>query len=361
MGPFFNLFFLLFNIWFPTVQAATGGKYLKELCLFPIESRIEFFIVLPDDSLLLTSSTENSLYRFDPKTSKEPVVVRKFPGKTSLLGIAQLNPSTIALVAGGAKGSYYRRENAAPGTFAVYLISPSGRIKASFPIPEATLLKGLTTLPHSPNYLLICDAGLGVVWRLNIITGAVDQLLDIPLDYADTVDTTLNAIHVRGENLYWVDRNIGFLGRLQITSDGTPITEEPEIQVIGWPFRLYGDFLVRPNNTFFITSPSEDVVIKIGFNDSSREVYTTSNGYISVIPSVLNGDTLKNPYVNYPTALACANRKCDILYVVTAGSLSEEQPPNAPIDPANAVKRSQILKLDLNLAPPGLTFPDPNI
>lgn len=345
MRFFFYPFFFFFNLCFIIAQAATD-KYVEKLYAFPNGTRVDSFIVLPDDSLLLTLSTEPSLYRFDFKTSKKPELVRKYPGKTALLGIAQINSSTIALVAGGATGSYIDQNEGAPGTFAIYLVSLSGEIKASFPISQAYLLKGLTTLPQSSDYLLISDPALGVVWRLNIVTGAIDKPFSFP-DFEDSFGNILayyNDIHVRGEFLYYTERN--HVNRFHITPDGTPINGKFKSSGDPFGFRYLGDFLVRPNNTLLLTAPIENTIFKLKFFGPD----------FPVIP-VLIGDPYV-PGVQHPSALACANRRCNIVYVVTIGNLPEAgftaRDPDAAAIVVGPLGGSQILKVDLDLAPSNL-------
>ena len=67
-------------------------------------------------------------------------------------------------------------------------------------IPEAVFLNGMTTLPSCPDVLLIGDADVGVVHRVNALTGASSIAIDIPAfkpNASIPIPLGVNGIHVR--------------------------------------------------------------------------------------------------------------------------------------------------------------------
>ena len=122
-------------------QPVSKEPSLQELYRFPNGTRIENVLVLRNGSLLLTLPTEALLYLLDPKSLNAPTLVQRFPYQTSLLGIAQLNQSTVAVIAGNLTRSLYGDNAGVPGSFSIFLLALSGRIVTSFPIPGASLSK----------------------------------------------------------------------------------------------------------------------------------------------------------------------------------------------------------------------------
>lgn len=109
--------------------------------------------MLKNGSLFFNFSTEPSFYFFDFESFDAPLLVQHFPHKTSFLGIAQLNHSTMAVIARNLSGSLYENDRGMPNSFSVFLLALSKQVVASIPIPGASLLKGMTSLPDAPTYL----------------------------------------------------------------------------------------------------------------------------------------------------------------------------------------------------------------
>lgn len=306
----FYFFFSFFSL--TTRITAQKNKGVQELYRFPKGTGISHVLVLRNESLLLTLFTEPSLYRLDPKASK-PVLVHRFPGRTSLFGIAQVNQDQIALIAGNlvnSEGSVEIFSNE-PGSSSVFLLSLSGRILKSFPVPEAGALISITTLPKTPQYILLSDGGLAVIWRLNIRTGAVDQTITTNnLLSADERKPLLNGIHVQNDYLYFTDAGYTGIGRLRITPDGRPAVDFPETQYLSRYLYDYYDFAIRLDRSIYFTNVYDNTVNYL----TPFEPYPASIGIYEVLTS-------KEGLV-HPTGIAFSDNapRCNIMYVVTAGN-----------------------------------------
>lgn len=333
-----SLLLLLFNIQNTTAQQdrgpfplsneepVTNDPAYQKLYRFPNGTIVENLLVLRNNgSLLLTLSTEASLYRVDPKSysTKTPVLVRRFPCRTSLLGIAQLNSSTIAVIAGNLTRSLYENNPGVPGSFSIFLLALSGRIVAEFSIPEASLLESLTALSDSSPYLLASDPTLSVVWRLNTRTGAVDKPFADPFFFTQgQKDSSLNGIHVFKKYLYFTNEHSGLLGRIPITSDGSR-AGPTETRYYSFIYAGWDDFAIGPDGSLFITDPFFNTITQVGPQNAPYSL------------SVLVQDGI----VQHPTAVAFAINSSSILYVVTAGYLPR----------LGGAGGGQVLRVDLDL------------
>ena len=265
------------------------------------------------------------------------MLVQRFPGRTSLLGIVQLNQHKVAVIAGNLTGSIYETSSGVTGSFSVFLLSLRERILRSFPVPGASLLESITIIPKSPQYLLLSDPALVVVWRLNIRTGAVDKAIT-GLDLASEGETSpgLNSVHVLGNYLYFTDASYPGIGRLRITPDGRLSGDAPEVEFL-FPraFYYYDDFAVRLDGSIYFTNPFENTVTYLsGINrpPPTDPLATTVN-----LAGLFNPDE----GVEHPTAVAFSNNapRCNILYIVSAGYLPG----------FGGTGGGQVLKLDLDL------------
>ena len=117
------------------------------------------------------------------------------------------------------------------------LICSASTPQANLPVkkiadfPDAMLLDGMTTVDADAGLVLISDPGLGVVWSLNVQTGATAQAIKLPdmQSLAGDMPTLgVNGIHYVNGYLYYTSTDQQLLVRLPISSAGTatgqPIT-----------------------------------------------------------------------------------------------------------------------------------------
>lgn len=307
----FHLHFVL-TIFLVSVHSTALVKRpaVEQLYAFPKGTRIENLLILRNGSLLLTLFTEPSLYRFDPNSGKVPVLVRRFSGQISLLGIAQLQgkSSNIAVIAGNLIKQTLSSDGDitdVSGSFSIILLSESGRIVTSFLISEARFLEGLTILPQAPQYLLASDSNLGVVWRLDTVTGAVDKVIIDPI-FGSGKARLLSGIHVLGDYVYFTVAG-DTLGRIHINPNGTPAGKPAETTTLGYyQDFIFGDFAFGPNGTFYITNTYGNVIDR-------RQPFDK----VGLEP------VLEPGIVEKPSAVAFTKdpARGNVLYAVSAGTL----------------------------------------
>lgn len=346
------LSFLLFYI-STIAQYIDNNLFVEELYRFPDGTSLENILVLQNGSLLLTLSSEPSLYRLDPESPDPPVLVQCFPEKTSLLGIAFLNSSTVAVIGGNLTGSLYGNNPGVPGSFSVFLIALSGQVVASWPVAKASLLRGITALPDSsPGVLLLSDPTLGIIWSLDTRDGWVDNIYGSPLpgdpDFfaqsAEDVGPSINGIHYFVMFTYLTNSHKSLMGRnFCCALDGKPAGAypTPETRPFNFTHSYYGDFAICPDFSVFIPDVLENTVTHVsidGFSDRHDGDWHDPATY----SAFLDGGVLV-----HPTAVAIPDlqHRCEVMYVVTAGCLPGY----------GGTGGGQVLKVDLTLAGEAVT------
>lgn len=330
------LYFVLAFFLFIGHTTAQGPPGVQQLYQFPNGTRIQDVLVLRNESLLLTLLTEPSLYRLD-NNSKTPVLVRRFPHRTSLLGIAQLpgHRTTIAVIAGSLTEASLTTGadiKGVPGSFSIILLSEKGDIIATFRIPQASTLRGLTSLPDAPKYLLASDTTLGVVWRLNTRTGAVDKAITDPISESDP--PAFYDIQAQGQYLYFTAPRSLATGRIRIKPNGTLAGDPAELQFFDPSFEQFLQFTVESDGFIIATDQYYSGVCRVGPGGNAQEI--------------LNRDK-----VAFPTGVDLAPNR-NVVYIVSAGSLPGVHPTGGGIETVDlsptvgGTGGGQVLRLNLN-------------
>jgi hypothetical protein len=86
--------------------------------------------------------------------------------------------------------------------------------------PHAIGLNGMTVLNREAGLLLIADLFTGSVWRLNVNTGEVSNVItDDPLMAAKSLG--IDGVYIRDQTLYFTDFGSGCFGEVELNADGT--------------------------------------------------------------------------------------------------------------------------------------------
>ena len=252
---------------------------------FPNETWIENFAVRENGNLLTTLITVSELWEIDLFTSKAELVHR-FDSVTSVFGIAEVECDLFAVALGN--WSYERQVQ--PGTWSIWTVDlrRGNEIKAKkvTDIPEAYYLEGMTALPSSPGTILSAESALGLIYRVNIITG--DYSVAIENDALKPVKNAIvplgvNGIHIpqdhwnnRGEEEYLCFANTfaaPFLGRIPIDSEGSAVGSVEEVVKYA-PGHVEGDdFALGSAGNAWVTTNSAISVMKVDIRAGAiREV-----------------------------------------------------------------------------------------
>ena len=266
--------------------------------------------ILRNGSLVVSLFSEPSLYILDlarPKST--PKLSYKFADGTGVPGLAQPSPDTLAAAVGDTSPSELTNSTNWKVVLLALADHAPATVRRTFPVPGAKLLNGMTTLPHDPAVVLIADSGLGIVWRLDTRTGALNKPLDDPLFKLEAPPGApplgVNGVHISKDGyLYFTNIAKSIFGRIAITPRGSAVGT-PAAMLNTLATAGYDDFaLADDEDAAYISGNPGDVVVKV-----------TRAGKVV---AVWKDDTL----LNHPTSVTKGvGKDRDALFVTTAGSL----------------------------------------
>ena len=307
---------LLSNLHLQTAASPTRPLKPRLLHQFPNGTWIENISTLSNGKILVTLLSNASLVLLDPyRPSSEPITVYHASAHTALLGITQPSPSTLAVVYGNLSAT---TQKSVPGTFGIELLSlfADGTVSpvTAYPIPDASMLDGLTSLPYSDRYLLAADSVLGLVWRLDLFTGAAQKAFTSPLLLRapnSSQTAAVNGIHVLGKWLYFTNSNTATFGRIAMTKLGLPVNGSSaagEVLARDLGNATYDDFSLGTagSEDFFLSSPTGLSINRFSLETRKQSVLAGGAGEIAF---------------DHPNAamLGKTRRDSATLYVTTAG------------------------------------------
>ena len=185
---------------------------------FPKATWLENLAIRPNGDILATQTLPVAqLWSVDPKKSREPVIVAKFPEVESLSGITELGNDKYYIAGGnlefaellGKKGSFkiWEIDFSAGGE------APKKRLVAE--LSEALFINGMCTL--NDKLILLADSNLGGVWSLDVETGLVTWVIeDAAMAKTEYFNLGLNGIKVLDGYLYFTNSAQGSLCKIPI-------------------------------------------------------------------------------------------------------------------------------------------------
>jgi hypothetical protein len=281
---------------------------------FPPGTWIENVAVRANGNLILTSLMPNaSVYEVINPTSDSTTVTRHFTVDRvgGLLGVTETTPEVFAFVGGNIDFS----TGGVKGSWRVWTIdftageTPSLSLNSS--MPDAILPNGVTILPQNRNILLIADSILGLVWRLDMNTGACNIAVQMP-EMAAIVDgrpsTGINGLQIRDGYLFWTNDLKATLYKIKIDATGAPsYGSQPEIVGV----------LPSSRADDFIFGPVGQDITWVATNANNTVQAIRNNGEVSIIAGAANSQQVAR-------ATACqfgkTNIDTKILYVTTGGA-----------------------------------------
>ena len=208
----------------PTSPRSLPVKLIHE---FPIGRGAENLAVRQNGQVLMTIIDHPELYQIDPHQGESAKLVsNSFGPVVGLLGIVETYPDTFYVAAGNVSMTTLQ---GTPGSFSVWKVdleshhvpAPTTKI-ADF--PAAGLLNGIALLSKEKGLILVADSTGGVIWRLNVFSGEVLRILDIPATHAppsSVLPLGVNGLKIRNGTLYFTNSAANTLYRLPINADGT--------------------------------------------------------------------------------------------------------------------------------------------
>lgn len=161
---------------------------VQTVCNIGLGVWIENIAVQAGGEILAVGLTPN-LFQVNPLINNPtPTIVHTFsPPITALAGITETYPNLFYVAAGNVSNSTVQPT---PGTMSVWEVNMTGftpkhglltPVRKVADFPTASLLDGMTTVNAVTGLILISDPILGVVWSLNVNTGATAQVINLPI------------------------------------------------------------------------------------------------------------------------------------------------------------------------------------
>lgn len=281
---------------------------------FPNGTWVENLAVRSNGDILVTLLTVGDLYIIDTSPTPTARLVHAFP-VSGLLGIAELEHDLFYVA-----GRNITFTGSMPNISSVWEVdmrsfSKSGaRVRKVTAIPEAVLLNGLVALSPAENTILIADSGLGVIWRVNVKSGAYSIAISDPLTApvpTAALAIGVNGVKIRDGNLYFTNTNQGLTAYVPISTDGTT-TGKVEVLATGiapddFDLDCEGRAWIAQNtlNKVSVLLRNGTVVDYVGATDQLTVAGVTSC-LVKIAPSNRGGERKGAP----------------ILYCTTAGGLA---------------------------------------
>ncbi|KAJ5958451.1 uncharacterized protein N7479_005601 [Penicillium vulpinum] len=247
------------------LASATAAQLTTQLFNFTSSINIENSQLRPNGHLLLTTFYQAQLYTINPQArNPKAELVASLPGATALTGIAPVGHDKYAVV-GGVRGSYhYDNETIYTVDFSKNSTNPTIKIVAY--VPDADMLNGMASMPSQPHILLIADARLGSIFRVDTTTGASkvvlkDDALAAPANAS--IPIGINGLQVVGNNVYFTNSALNIFARVPVSKDGqtfgsieviASLEREADDTLSDWD-----DFAIDANGDVYLALPPNSI------------------------------------------------------------------------------------------------------
>jgi hypothetical protein len=283
---------------------------IRTVYQFPNLTWIENIAVRSDGQLLVTKLTSPELHLVNPFTTYQgETLIARFPFALGALGIAEIEHDVFAVITGNFSIASIR---ATVGSFSVWKVdlrrSPTApTITKITDVAQGALLNGMTAMrSHGRTTdVLISDSVLGVVFRVDVLSGEYAVVLDDALMkyIPGGVPVGINGLHVRDKVLYFINSSQGLFAKVPIHTNGTAA----------------GDFVVVARN-----GPGDDFTLDkhgnafVAQNTGDALQLITPAGDVKVLAGSVNETVLEGD-----TAAQFGRTPLDrdILYVTTNGGM----------------------------------------
>jgi sugar lactone lactonase YvrE len=233
---------------------------------------LENIAVRSNGSLLVTDVvTSASLYQISDPTTANPSVslIHNFNDSVNgILGIAETKPDVFTILGGNFTG-FGRQIN---GTFSAWEVDLTnnkhhhGRNNENYGPPAIRLItaikpaafpNGVEAIPRNRTTVLIADSALGLVWRLDTLTGKYSVALQTPemaVVPGAPLALGINGIRIHNDSLYWTNSFRLAVYRLRIDGNGAQARGSKVEKVVEITEALFlDDFAIDGDGTVWVT------------------------------------------------------------------------------------------------------------
>ncbi|KAJ7613164.1 hypothetical protein FB45DRAFT_843074, partial [Roridomyces roridus] len=185
----------------------------------PLHLLFEDLVARSSGHLLVTSCNSSTLHSFDPARSEEGLTpIHTFPNCDGLMGIVEITADVFAVATGYIDLVVKRGANMTVWTVDLNPSRSAPLVRKVAVVPNCSILDGFSTVPGSPHLILAADPGEGVVWQINLVTGASRIAFNDPSMSVDGPAPALgvNGIHVRDSFLYYSNSDAATFSRIPV-------------------------------------------------------------------------------------------------------------------------------------------------
>ena len=290
--------------------APPGDHLLKTVYQFPNLTWVENIAVRSNGKLLVTLVTSPEVWQIDPTTQSGELLYH-FPNATSATGISEVSPDVFAVAVGNTT------DVGVPGTWSVWKIDlneKKANITKVVDVPSADFLNGNTPLTTLANTILLSDSSQGVIYRVNVVTGAYSIVISDPAfapNPAAPLSIGINGIKYKNRYVYFDNTFASpFFARIPVSNSGEK-TGPVEVIAATPNFETGGawgdDFALDQYCNAWITTAS------------STLVKVTPEGTQEVIAGGVNSTSIRG---STSAAFGRTGSTKKVLYITTNGGLA---------------------------------------
>ncbi|CAI7602572.1 unnamed protein product [Penicillium pancosmium] len=212
----------------------------------------------PNGDILLTTFTKGRLYTLNPNQKvPKAELIASLSDATALCGITRIAYDKYAVI-GGVRGSYhYDNETIYTVDFTNDASNPV--IKTVAHLPAAIMLNGMAALPKQPQIVLIGDAALGILFRVDTTTGAYKVAFNntaLVSPAGSSMPIGVNGLKIVGNDVFFTNSASGIFAKVPISDDGTLFGDVEIIATMDTSIGDWDDFILDSNGVAYLAQPS---------------------------------------------------------------------------------------------------------
>ncbi|KAB5515176.1 hypothetical protein GE09DRAFT_581082 [Coniochaeta sp. 2T2.1] len=294
---------------------------------FPSHTWLENIVARSTGDLLVTALIPTAaIYQISDPTSDYSSIslIANFTTVNGLLGITETKPDVFVVVG----GNFTSPGVQVNGTFSAWEVDLSGSSQHRHhhhhnskhdvsprlitALKPAAFLNGLGSLPQNPTAVLISDSALGVVWRLDTVTGKFNKALDFPemkVAPGSPLAIGVNGLRIKNDTLYFTNSFERAIYSVRVDGDGS-VTPGGGVKKV-----------VEIKEAAFLDDIAigEDGTIWACENVGNRLWSVTPSGTYATVLGGVNETTVAG---DTAAAFGRGNSDGKTLYVVTSGALA---------------------------------------
>lgn len=252
---------------------------------FPAKTWIENLAIRSNGGILADLLSSPEVVYLDPSDNFQSArTVATFPAPaTGVLGIAEMQPDVFYVATDSF--NFSTLSPAANGTGSVWRLDmsiydacddKSDAVTLIAPFPQSGLLNGMAALPDK-DILLIADDVVGVVWRLDVQTRAIDVAINNTFTQVNQtaaaagVPLAANGVHIKDGYLYLTNSGSAELARVPIDDRGSAIGAGQVVSQ-GGALALPDDFALGEGDDAYITDGKLNAITFVDGHGHSQPI-----------------------------------------------------------------------------------------